>query len=126
MKILLIEDHVPVAEVLRDALRDDGHEVSVAHTGEEGLRELPRQCPNAVFLDLRLPGMDGVAVLRAIRARDPQLPVIVVSGYVTSDEIEQLERLGVHGVIQKSEILTRYTEALDRLSGDRWDEDHGR
>ena len=117
MKLLLIEDHVPVADVLREAFRDIGHEVSVAHTGEEGLLEIAHNCPDAVVLDVTLPGMDGVTVLRAIRAHDGQLPVIVLSGNVSPEQTEQLWSLGVHDVIQKPDTLSHLTDVLALLSG---------
>ena len=117
MKLLLIEDHVPVANVLTEVFQDSGHQVSVAHTGEEGLRELVDNCPDAVLLDVTLPGMDGVTVLRAIRAHDRQLPVIVLSGNVTPEQIEELSSLGVHDVIHKPDTLSHLTEVLALLSG---------
>ncbi|HMH54117.1 MAG TPA: response regulator [Candidatus Acidoferrum sp.] len=117
MKLLLIEDHVPVADVLTEAFRDIGHEVSVAHTGEEGLRELDSNCPDAVLLDVTLPGMDGVTVLRAIRARDQHLPVIVLSGNVSPEQIEQLWSLGIHDVIHKPDTLSHLTDVLALLAG---------
>ena len=117
MRLLLIEDHVPVADVLTEAFRDIGHQVSVAHTGEEGLRELACNCPDAVLLDVSLPGMDGITVLRAIRARDQHLPVIILSGNVTPEQMEQLWGLGIHDVIRKPDTLAHLTEVLALLSG---------
>ena len=117
MKLLLIEDHVPVADVLTEAFRDIGHEVSVAHTGEEGLRELDSNRPDAVLLDVTLPGMDGVTVLRAIRARDQHLPVIVLSGNVSPEQIQQLWSLGIHDVIHKPDTLSHLTDVLALLTG---------
>jgi len=117
MRLLLIEDHVPVADVLSEAFRDIGHEVSVAHTGEEGLRELARDCPDAVLLDVALPGMDGVTVLRAIRARDRQLPVIILSGNASPEQLEQLRSLGIQDVIHKPDTLSHLTEVLALLGG---------
>ena len=117
MRLLLIEDHVPVADVLTEAFRDIGHEVSVAHTGEEGLRELSRDCPDAVLLDVALPGMDGVTVLRAIRARDRQLPVIILSGNASDEQLDQLRSLGIQDVIHKPDTLAHLTEVLALLGG---------
>jgi len=130
MRLLLIEDHVPVADVLTEAFRDIGHEVSVAHTGEEGLLELTRSCPDAVVLDVTLPGMDGVTVLRAIRAHSQQLPVIVLSGNVSPEQIDQLRSLGIHDVIHKPDTLSHLTEVLAVLAGPadapaRWNEPQG-
>jgi DNA-binding response OmpR family regulator len=116
MKLLLIEDHVPVADVLTEAFRDIGHDVSVAHTGEEGLQEIASNCPDAVVLDVTLPGMDGVTVLKAIRERDQRLPVIVLSGNVSPEQTDQLWRLGVHDVIHKPDTLSHLTDVLAVLS----------
>jgi CheY-like chemotaxis protein len=102
---------------LTEAFRDIGHEVSVAHTGEEGLRELARDYPDAVLLDVVLPGMDGVTVLRAIRARDQQLPVIILSGNASPEQLEQLRRLGIHDVIHKPDTLSHLAEVLALLAG---------
>jgi DNA-binding response OmpR family regulator len=117
MKLLLIEDHVPVADVLTEAFRDFGHEVSVAHTGEEGLRELASNCPDAVVLDVTLPGMDGVTVLRAIRERDQRLPGIVLSGNVSPEQTEQLWKLGIQDVIHKPDTLSHLADVLALLAG---------
>ena len=88
----------------------------MAHTGEEGLLELESNCPDAVLLDVTLPGMDGVTVLRAIRERDQRLPVIVLSGNVTPEQIEQLWNLGIHDVIHKPDTLSHLTDVLALLS----------
>src|SRR5206468_10573919 len=73
MKLLLIEDDVRVAQVLADAFEADGHETAIRHTGEDGLAYLTSERPDAVVLDVRLPTMSGVAVLRRIRSIDPRL-----------------------------------------------------
>src|SRR2546422_6364175 len=73
MKLLLIEDDVRVAQVLADAFEADGHETAIRHTGEDGLAYLTSERPDAVVLDVRLPTMNGVAVLRRIRSTDPRL-----------------------------------------------------
>ena len=72
MKLLLIEDDVHVAQVLAEAFEADGHETSIRYTGEDGLAYLTRERPGAVVLDVRLPTMNGVAVLRQIRSRSPR------------------------------------------------------
>src|SRR2546425_10060875 len=69
MKLLLIEDDSSAAQVLAEALTEDGHETTIRHTGEDGLTYLTRERPDAVVLDVRLPAMSGVAVLRQIRAK---------------------------------------------------------
>ena len=116
MRILLIEDDESVAEVLADAFAADGHETAIAHTGEEGLRRIAHERPDAVVLDVRLPTLNGVAVLRRIRSTDPALPVIIMTGLATAGELAQIERLGVTEIIEKPEVLKRFGEALARIA----------
>src|SRR5207249_7751620 len=98
-------------------LRADGHETTVRHTGEDGLAYLRRDRPDAVVLDVRLPELNGVAVLRQIRSTDPELPVIIMTGLATLGEIAEARRLGVTEIIEKPEVLKRFSEALARIAG---------
>ena len=115
MKLLLIEDEVRVADVLAKAFEESGHKTAITHTGEEGLAFLARERPDAVVLDIRLPAMSGVAVLRQIRATDPVLPVMIITGLATPGEIAEARRLGVTEIIEKSGILKHFGEALARV-----------
>jgi len=114
MKLLLIEDDGSVADVLACAFREEGYETTVSSTGEEGLTRLGQERPDAVLLDVRLPKMSGIAVLRRIRSTDPTLPVIIVTGLATESEIAEAQALGVTGVIEKSGALKHFSETLAR------------
>jgi DNA-binding response OmpR family regulator len=114
VRLAIIEDDKNVAMVLAEALLLEGHEVVVAHTGEDGLTELRRQRPDAVFLDLRLPGASGVEVLRSIRETDPDLPVIIITGYPDDQAASEVIRLGVTDIVTKPHILTEFSRALER------------
>ena len=116
MRLLLIEDDEQVAEVLSDAFGSQGHEITIRHTGEEGLAYLTHDRPDAVVLDIRLPKLNGVAVLRQIRARDPNLPVIIMTGLATPGEIAEVRRLGVTEIVEKPEVLKNFSEALKRIA----------
>jgi two-component system nitrogen regulation response regulator GlnG len=113
MKLLLIEDDPSMARVLAEVLAEDGHETTI--TGEDGLAYLTRERPDAVVLDVRLPVMSGVAVLRQIRATDPVLPVMLMTGLATPGEIAEARRLGVTEIIEKPELLKHFGEALARI-----------
>ncbi len=116
MRILLIEDDEDVAEVLAYAFAEDGHETTITHTGEDGLAYLARDRPDAVVLDVRLPTLDGVGVLRQIRSSDPTLPVIIMTGLATRGELAEIRRLGVTEIIEKPELLKRFGDALARIA----------
>jgi len=116
MKLLLIEDDEHVAEVLADAFAADGHETAITHTGEDGLAYLARDRPDAVVLDVRLPTLNGVAVLRQIRSTDPTLPVIIMTGLATAGELAEVRRLGVTEIVEKPEVLKHFGDALARIA----------
>ena len=116
MKLLLIEDDEHVAQVLAEAFASQGHATAIRYTGEEGLAYLTRERPDAVVLDVRLPRLNGVAVLRQIRATDPALPVIIMTGLATAGEIAEVRRLGVTEIIEKPDILRHFSEALARIA----------
>ncbi|MFF9105548.1 response regulator [Streptomyces rubrogriseus] len=77
-RVLIIEDDRAVRDGVRLALRRQGHEVAAAATGEDGLEQLRSFRPDAVVLDLMLPGMSGLEVCRRIRAHD-QVPIIMAT-----------------------------------------------
>src|SRR5205809_3558048 len=116
MKLLLIEDDEQVAQVLSEAFGSDGHETTIRYSGEDGLAYLTRERPDAVVLDVRLPRLNGVAVLRQIRSTDPTLPVIILTGLATPGEVAELHRLGVAEIIEKPEGLRHFKDALARIA----------
>jgi DNA-binding NtrC family response regulator len=116
MKLLLIDDDEHVAQVLAEAFASQGHATAIRYTGEDGLAYLTRERPDAVVLDVRLPRLNGVAVLRQIRATDPALPVIIMTGLATPSEIAEARRLGVTEIIEKPDILRHFSEALARIA----------
>jgi len=118
MKILIVDDEVHVAKVLADSVRLQGHEAFVAGGGEEGLALLDQKRPDAVFLDIVMPGMGGIEVLRRIREVYPALPVIVITGHASTAEIEEAKRLGVTDCVQKPFVLNQLSQALGRLSAE--------
>ena len=78
-RLLIVDDEEPVVEVLSDYFTGQGYEVGTARNGAEALAAVRRNRPDLVLLDVRMPGIDGVEVLRRIRALDGALPVIMVT-----------------------------------------------
>jgi len=115
MRILIVDDEAAVANLLADALQMQGHEATVVHHGREALAQLRERAYDAVFLDVLMPEMSGVEVLRQIRATQPTLPVIVITGHARPEELDEIQRLGVSEVIEKPFILTNLGEALGSL-----------
>jgi len=79
-KILVIDDEKDVRHVLKEILQRAGFEAATAATGAEGLAKLREEGADLVICDVIMPGMDGVATVKAIRGEFPGMPVIVISG----------------------------------------------
>jgi DNA-binding NtrC family response regulator len=118
MNILIVDDEPQVAEVLARSLSRQGHQARVAHSGAEALQAVNEAPPDAMFLDVSMPGMNGLDVLARVRETRPGLAVVVITGHATPDEIEEVKRLGAVDVIPKPAALTHYHQAIERL-GDR-------
>jgi DNA-binding NtrC family response regulator len=115
MNILIVDDEPQVAEVLARSLSRQGHQARVAHSGAEALKVVDEAPPDAMFLDVSMPGMNGLDVLARVRETRPGLAVVVITGHATPDEIEEVKRLGAVDVIPKPAALTHYHQAIERL-----------
>jgi two-component system response regulator AtoC len=79
LKVLIADDEDDLVDVLRDRLEAYGFTVLTAGTGREALEKLATEPVDGIFLDVKMPDLDGLAALDAIRRRDPQTPIIVVT-----------------------------------------------
>lgn len=105
VNVLFIEDDPAVAEMYKLKLELDGYRVRVAKSGEEGLEQAKASVPDIVFLDIRLPKMDGFAVLKRLRADavTRNMPVIILSNYGEKDLVDKGLKLGALDYLIKSE-----------------------
>src|SRR5438034_11697144 len=115
MEIMLVDDEPQVAEVRATSLRRQGHATTVVHSGREALDRLKSVAFDAMFLDVSMPGMNGLDVMAEVRRLRPSLAVVVITGHATPDEIEQVKKMGAVDVIEKPAPLTHYQLALKRL-----------
>ncbi len=116
--ILLVDDDAPFRTVLAGELERLGFAVSGAATGAEALARLAEHEPEVVLLDLRLPDMDGLEVLNAIRAKWPSIDVIMLTGHGSIDTAIEAIRLGAFDYVAKpcpmGELEIRIQRALER------------
>jgi PAS domain S-box-containing protein len=121
-RILVVEDDVDTIEMMRLALRRVGYTVDIAAEGYEALSLARRWRPQAILLDLRLPGMDGYEALTHLK-RSPitqDIPIIVTSAHVvdTSREDKRLKGLGVLGFLPKPFTVNQLVAEIDKVTGD--------
>jgi len=117
MRVLVVEDEPSFVEALRISLTREGYEVEAAGDGKAGLEAFRKHRPDVVLLDLMLPGLSGLDVLRGIR-RDSDVPVIVVSAKDAEADIVAALELGADDYVTKPysvrELIARVRAASRR------------
>ncbi len=105
VRVLLVEDDAALAQMYRIKLERDGYTVAVAGDGEEALGLLTADLPDLIFLDVRLPRMDGLTFLERLRddERTRNVPVVIVSNYSEEELVSRGLRLGALEYLVKSQ-----------------------
>jgi len=119
--ILLIDDHAVVRKGLKAILEEEFNDISVdeADTGHGGINRIRENRPEAVVLDIGLPDMNGLEVLKRIRADWPNLPVLILSIYGEDQYGVRMMRSGASGYLAKSSAPEHLSEALKKVISGR-------
>ena len=116
-KILIIDDEAPIRRVLRDILENESYQVDDASTGMEALQIMKEQEFDAIFCDIKMPEMDGIETLEAIR-KESDVPVIMLSGHGTIETAVEAIKKGAFDFIPKppdlNRLLITLRNALDK------------
>ncbi len=113
--ILIVEDHPSVASMLEATLDFLGCEVCVAANGYEALNVLETHPPEAIFLDMHLPVMDGRTLLHEVRWRGYTMPVWIMSGGAEAHTLKELLNEGAQGYLVKPFGLSALQQTLDSI-----------
>ena len=100
-RILVIDDEAAIRDTMRMILEYEGYECLTAGSGAEGLTAAERESPDLVFLDIKMPGMDGLETLSRLRGMNEALPVVIVSAHGTASSALEAGRLGAFRFIEK-------------------------
>lgn len=100
-RVLVVDDDPVVAKSFDRVLSGKGYAVITARDGPEALEKLAREDYDAVFTDIRMPGMDGLEVAARIKATRPWLPVVIVTGYGSPASEARAKEIGVAGFLHK-------------------------
>ena len=117
-RILLVEDDRFLRRACETSLRQRGLTVTTAADGEEGLRMARAERPDLILLDLLMPKLSGVDMLRALRgAEDTRgLPVVILSNSSREEDVQEVSRLGISGYFVKSNLsLQELGDKIDRI-----------
>lgn len=114
MKILVVDDETIVLESCKRVL-EDRFEVIPAGSVDEALEAMRREPIEMVLLDIKMPGKDGMSLLRELKEKWPNIPVIVMSGYATTETVEQVSKTEAATFIAKPFTPDELVEAVAKV-----------
>ncbi len=114
MRILVVDDEKIVLQSCRRVF-EDRFEVIAATSAEAALEALQRESIGVILLDIKMPGKDGMTLLKEIKAKWPNIPVIVMSGYATTETVEQVSRTEAATFIAKPFTPDELVEAVAKV-----------
>jgi len=117
-KILIVDDEEKILQTMKGSLEDEDYEVLTAKDGQEAIEKLRVEKPDLIFLDIWLPGMDGMETLKAIKEYDSNLDVAVMTGHGTINTAIQAIKLGASNFLEKplslDGVLSVVNSSLER------------
>jgi DNA-binding response OmpR family regulator len=112
MRVLVVEDETDLGEVFRDFLSELGHQAVLVRSAEAALGKLQTERPDAIILDIQLPGMSGLDFMQLRPVRESGLPIVAVSGVVSESQARECLRLGALDFVGKPVPLERLHDVL--------------
>ena len=112
MKILVVDDERKIANALAERLALRGFDATPAYDGTSSLSMLRRDHFDGIILDLRLPDIDGIDILRQVKEEFPDMTVVILSGHATEQDFETCLRMGARACFQKPADISQITKAL--------------
>ena len=112
MRVLVVEDEPDVGDVFIDYLLELGHQPVLVRSAEDALGSLATERPDAILLDVHLPGMSGLEFLRLPHIRESGVPIVAMSGVATESQARECLRLGAVEFVGKPLPLDRLQEVL--------------
>lgn len=114
MKILIVDDDQHIRRLYKEELEEEGYEVLIADTGIQALELFDKENPDLVTLDILMPDVDGIKLLRQMKEKKPQIPIIMSTAYDYRDDFAVWAS---EAYIVKSAELTDLKEAIKKLLG---------
>ena len=106
IRILLVDDENGFRRPMEFWLKAKGYQVTGVGGGAEALALIERERPTLIYLDMKMPGMNGIETLKKIREKDKTLPVIMITAHGTPQDMKEAEQLGVSGFFKKDDDFT--------------------
>lgn len=104
-KILVVDDEIDFLEIMKSRLEANGYDVAIVMNGNEAVEKVKAERPDAVLLDIMMPGIDGLDVLKEIRSDDEKLPVFMITAFSNEERFRIANKYNASGFIVKTDDL---------------------
>lgn len=104
-KIMIVDDEPDFQELIKVRLEANNYEIITASTGEEALQKFTEEKPNAIILDVLMPGLNGMEVLEKIRKVNARIPVFITTAFSSEERFKSANKLNATGFILKTDNL---------------------
>lgn len=115
--VLVVDDKLNDREVLKAALEDKGYNVASAKDGNEAISMVKSRHYDIIFMDVVLPGMDGIETFERVKQIDPDATVIMVTGYSVEDMLKRAANNGAYACLRKPFEMEKVIELIESVSG---------
>src|SRR3989339_1645905 len=115
VNILIVDDQVNMLETFTDILRDKGYKVTTAEDGYTAIDKVKKQSFDVIFMDIKMPGINGVQTFREIKKINPKTAVIMMTAYSVEGLVKEAIEEGAYTVIYKPFEIERVVETIERV-----------
>jgi len=116
-KILVVDDEIEFLEMIKLRLEANNYDVLTATDGEEAVRIVKKDKPSAILLDILMPGMDGLDVLKRLRKDDAKLPIFIITAFSNEERFKVANKLNASGFIIKTSDLQKEIQNITTAIG---------
>lgn len=100
-RVLVVDDEPEICNLLENFLEKEGFKVTTAASAEEALEKIKKEKPKVLLLDIRMPGMGGIAMMKKVREANPEIAIIIITAVVDQKTAQEVIKLGASDYIIK-------------------------
>ncbi|MCK5695748.1 MAG: response regulator [Desulfobacula sp.] len=118
-KVLLVDDEKEFLEIMSERMEARGMEVTTAESADQAMSILKKKSFDAIVMDFQMPGMDGIEALKTIKNKNPELQIILLTGYATVEKTVEAMKIGATDFLEKPANLEALTEKIKKAKTEK-------
>ena len=118
-KVLLVDDEKDFLDIMSERMQDRGMTVKTADSADKALAMLENESFDAIVMDFKMPGMDGIQALKNIKTQKPELQIILLTGYATVEKTVEAMKIGATDLLEKPADLEALTATIKKAKAEK-------